>query len=61
MLCALGDLVTDVVVWLDGPPRVGTDTPCRVFRRRGGSAANVAAFAAAIAGPGRARLRRARG
>jgi sugar/nucleoside kinase (ribokinase family) len=47
VLCAVGDLVEDIVVWLPGPPRPGTDTPARVFRRRGGSAANVAAFAAA--------------
>ncbi|MFJ9607527.1 carbohydrate kinase family protein [Kitasatospora sp. NPDC101176] len=42
----LGDLVEDVVVWVDGPLRHGTDSPARVFRRRGGSAANVAGFAA---------------
>ncbi|MFJ9694457.1 carbohydrate kinase family protein [Kitasatospora sp. NPDC101183] len=41
----LGDLVEDVVVWVDGPLRHGTDSAARVFRRRGGSAANVAAFA----------------
>ncbi|MFD0279615.1 carbohydrate kinase family protein [Kitasatospora sp. NPDC127111] len=46
MLGVLGDLVEDVVVWVDGPLRHGTDTSARVFRRRGGSAANVAAFAA---------------
>lgn len=46
MLCAVGDLVEDVVVWLEGPPRRGTDTTARVFRSRGGSAANVVAFAA---------------
>ncbi len=42
----LGDLVEDIVVWVDGPLRHGTDTGARVFRRRGGSAANVARFAA---------------
>lgn len=47
MLCTIGDLLEDVIVWLDEPVRVGSDTACRVFRRRGGSAANVAAFAAA--------------
>ena len=46
MLCAVGDLVEDVVVWLSGPPGVGTDVDARVFRRRGGSAANVAALCA---------------
>jgi sugar/nucleoside kinase (ribokinase family) len=52
MLCAVGDLVEDVVVWLSAPPRVATDTPVRVFHRRGGSAANVATFAAGIEGMG---------
>ncbi|MQS15415.1 sugar kinase [Streptomyces kaniharaensis] len=46
MLGVLGDLVEDVVVWVDGPLRHGTDSAARVFRRRGGSAANVASFAA---------------
>jgi sugar/nucleoside kinase (ribokinase family) len=50
MLCAVGDLVEDVVVWLSAPPRGATDNPVRVFHRRGGSAANVAAFAAGIDG-----------
>ena len=48
MLCAVGDLVEDVVVHLDGPPLRGTDTVARIERRRGGSAANVAAFAASL-------------
>lgn len=47
VLCTLGDLLDDVVVWLDGPIRAAADTPCRVYRRRGGSAANVASYAAA--------------
>ncbi|MFI2609288.1 carbohydrate kinase family protein [Kitasatospora sp. NPDC018619] len=46
MLGVLGDLVEDIVVWTDGPLRHGTDSGARVFRRRGGSAANVACFAA---------------
>ncbi len=46
MLGVIGDLVEDVIVWLEGPVRHGTDTEARVFRRRGGSAANVASFAA---------------
>jgi sugar/nucleoside kinase (ribokinase family) len=46
VLCALGDLVDDVVVWLGAPIAPGSDTPAQVFHRRGGSAANVAAFAA---------------
>jgi sugar/nucleoside kinase (ribokinase family) len=51
VLCALGDLLDDVVVWLDAPIAAGTDTPARIFRRRGGSAANVAAFAALAGHP----------
>ncbi|MFF8770734.1 carbohydrate kinase family protein [Kitasatospora sp. NPDC015120] len=46
MLGVLGDLVEDIVVWVAGPLRHGTDSDARVFRQRGGSAANVAAFAA---------------
>lgn len=53
MLCALGDLVEDIVVWLAGAPERGTDQAATVFRRRGGSAANVAAFAAAVGAPAR--------
>ena len=45
-LAVVGDLVEDVVVWLSGPVRHGSDTPSRVFRSRGGSAANVTAAAA---------------
>lgn len=51
MLCTLGDLVDDVVVWLEAPIAPDTDTPSRVFHRRGGSAANVAAFAARAGHP----------
>lgn len=46
LLAVLGDLVEDVVVWPDGPVRHGSDTAARVFRARGGSAANVAVAAA---------------
>lgn len=53
MLCAVGDLVEDVVVWLSASPRPATDTPVRIFHRRGGSAANVAAFAAGLSGKAR--------
>ncbi len=44
----MGDLVEDVIVWSDGPTRHGTDNACVVRRSRGGSAANVAAFASAL-------------
>ena len=45
-MAVLGDLVEDVVVWPDGPVHRGSDTAARVFRSRGGSAANVAVAAA---------------
>ena len=48
MIVCLGDLVEDVVVWLTSPIAAGTDTPATITRCRGGSAANVAAFLAAI-------------
>ena len=50
VLCTIGDLVEDVVVWLREPVNYGTDATARVVRRRGGSAANVAAFAARAGG-----------
>lgn len=46
MLGVIGDLVEDVVVWLDEPLRHATDTRAQIFHVRGGSAANVANFAA---------------
>ena len=46
MLCCLGDVIEDVVVWLTGDIAAGTDTPVAIHRRRGGSAANVAVAAA---------------
>lgn len=45
LLAVVGDLVEDIVVWAGEPLRVATDTAARVFRARGGSAANVAALA----------------
>ena len=53
VLCVIGDLVEDIVVGLSGPPAVGTDTPVRIERTRGGSAANVAAAAATAGCPTR--------
>ncbi|MCU1501177.1 MAG: hypothetical protein JWM12_531 [Ilumatobacteraceae bacterium] len=50
----VGDLLEDIVAWIDGPPVVGTDNAATITRSRGGSAANVAA-AVANAG-GRARF-----
>jgi sugar/nucleoside kinase (ribokinase family) len=46
VIATLGDLVEDVVVWLSASTRTGTDTPAQINRRRGGSAANVAAMIA---------------
>lgn len=45
MLCIVGDLVTDVIVTAWDGLRYGSDTPCRILHRRGGSAANVAVAA----------------
>ena len=53
MLACLGDLVEDVVVRLDGPVNVASDTHAHISRRRGGSAANVVAIAAALGHRGR--------
>ena len=49
MLCVIGDLVEDIVVWLPTALSYGTDTPSRIVRTRGGSASNVAVFASAVA------------
>jgi sugar/nucleoside kinase (ribokinase family) len=48
VLVAVGDLVEDVVVWTGGPARHATDNPAVIHRTRGGSAANVAAFASGL-------------
>jgi sugar/nucleoside kinase (ribokinase family) len=48
VLVAVGDLVEDVIVWPGAPVRYATDNPCVIRRSRGGSAANVAAFASAL-------------
>ena len=45
MLGVIGDVVQDVVVWMQEPLRPATDTQSEITMRRGGSAANVAAFA----------------
>jgi sugar/nucleoside kinase (ribokinase family) len=46
MLGCVGDLLDDVAVRQQAPVRPGADTPSIIVRRRGGSAANVAAAAA---------------
>ena len=48
VLTVIGDLVEDIVVWTTAPSRHGTDNPASISRSRGGSAANVAAKAAAM-------------
>lgn len=53
MIVTLGDLVEDVVVRLAGPVNVASDTVARITRRRGGSAANVAAAASRLGVPAR--------
>lgn len=45
MLAVIGDIVQDVVVWQLEEVRPATDTRSQIHIRRGGSAANVAAFA----------------
>ncbi|MEO5900784.1 MAG: PfkB family carbohydrate kinase, partial [Ilumatobacteraceae bacterium] len=53
-ITVIGDLLEDVVAWIEAPPVAGTDNPATISRTRGGSGANVAA-AVALAG-GRARF-----
>jgi sugar/nucleoside kinase (ribokinase family) len=51
VLGVVGDLLEDVVIHAAGAPVRGTDTAARIKRRRGGSAANVAAAAARVGCP----------
>ena len=53
MLCTIGDLIEDVVVWLNSELNIGSDTDSVIVRTRGGSAANVAMFAALNGTPSR--------
>ena len=53
MICALGDLLLDVVVRLDGPIAQDTDTYGRTRVGAGGQAANVAAWVASLGGSSR--------
>lgn len=50
VIAVAGDLVEDVVVWAENDIAHGTDTRSRIFRVRGGSAANVAAAIASQGG-----------
>ena len=53
MLCTIGDLIEDVVVWLNDELNIGSDTDSVIVRTRGGSAANVAMFGAMTGTPSR--------
>jgi sugar/nucleoside kinase (ribokinase family) len=53
VLCTIGDLVEDVVVWLNTELNIGSDTESVIHRTRGGSAANVSMFAALTGTPSR--------
>jgi sugar/nucleoside kinase (ribokinase family) len=48
IVATLGDLVDDIVVHLDGPVQLGSDTSSTIRRRRGGSAANFAVTVCAL-------------
>jgi sugar/nucleoside kinase (ribokinase family) len=48
VLCALGDLLLDVIVRLEQPLEPGTDAAAQTRTGAGGQAANVAAWAAAL-------------
>jgi sugar/nucleoside kinase (ribokinase family) len=59
-ICAIGDLLLDVVVRLEGPIAADTDTYGRTAVGAGGQAANVAAWASSLGGQGRFLGKRAR-
>ncbi len=48
LICALGDLLLDVIARLDAPLAPGDDTPAATRAGAGGQAANVAAWAAEL-------------
>jgi ribokinase len=58
-ICAIGDLILDVIVLPVASPRVDADTPAAIRFCAGGQAANVAAWASALGA--RSRLICARG
>ena len=60
VVCAIGDLLLDVIVRLDGPIASDTDTYGTTRVGAGGQAANVAAWASALGGRGRFVGKRAR-
>jgi sugar/nucleoside kinase (ribokinase family) len=58
VICALGDLLLDVVVRLDGPIAADTDTYGRSWVGPGGQASNVAAWVVELGGRARLLARR---
>jgi sugar/nucleoside kinase (ribokinase family) len=60
MICALGDLLVDVIVRLEGPIAEDTDTYGRTRVGAGGQGANVAAWVAELGGRARFLGKRAR-
>jgi ribokinase len=58
-VCALGDLLLDVVVRLDEPLNFGADATARTRTGAGGQAANVAAWTVDLGGRGRLVAKRA--
>jgi ribokinase len=60
VICTFGDLLLDVVVRLDGPIAVDTDTYGRTLVGPGGQAANVAAWVVALGDSARFLGKRAR-
>ena len=59
MICALGDLLLDVVVRLDEPLNLGADAVASTRTGAGGQAANVAAWATELGDGGRLVAKRA--
>ena len=59
VLCALGDLLLDIVVRLDTPLNFGADASARTRTGAGGQAANVAAWARELGAEGRLVAKRA--
>ncbi len=60
VVCTIGDLLLDVVVRLEGPIELDTDTYGRTHTGAGGQAANVAAWTAELGGAARFIGKRAR-
>jgi sugar/nucleoside kinase (ribokinase family) len=59
LVCALGDLLLDVVARLERPLVTGADTPAHTAISAGGQAANAAAWVAALGAPARLIAKRA--